>query len=160
MLFLPHSVRVFIASQPCDMRRGFDSLARVVKEMGHDVFAGHLFLFMSKRRDRCKILTWHHGGFVLYYKRLEKGRFPTLTVHADSPVASIDAATLAMVLDGVDCKKVHRASFWEPKSQQGDRLTDPGVIKEGHEHVPCTASTPGDPRASSDGDSAPRQGAA
>jgi transposase len=115
------------------MRRGFDSLAHAVKTMGHDVFAGHLFLFMSKQRNRCKILTWHHGGFVLYYKRLEKGRFPELPIGPAQSVASIDAATLTMLLDGIDYKKVHRSSFWEPKSVQGDRLVAPDVIKGDHD---------------------------
>jgi len=140
MLFLPRSIKVFVASEPCDMRRGFDSLAHVVKSMGHDVFAGHLFLFMSKQRNRCKILTWHHGGFVLYYKRLEKGRFPTLAAGPNGPVASIDAATLAMLLDGVDCKKIHRSSFWEPKNARRDRLADQDVIKDGHERGPETVT--------------------
>ena len=160
MLFLPQSVKVFVASEPCDMRRGFDSLAHIVKTMGHDVFAGHLFLFMSKRRNRCKILTWNHGGFVLYYKRLEKGCFPTLAASRHESVATIDAGTLAMLLDGVDCKKVHRASFWEPKSAQRDRLVDPDVIKDGYARGPETATEPHDAGASPGADCAPRSGVA
>jgi transposase len=126
--------------------------------MGHDVFAGHLFLFMSKQRNRCKILTWHHGGFVLYYKRLEKGRFPTLAAGPNGSVASIDAATLAMLLDGVDCKKIHRSSFWEPKDVRRDRLADPDVIKDGHERGPETAPENHDAGASTGANCAARIG--
>jgi transposase len=75
MLALPASVRVYLASEPVDMRRGHDGLFAIVKNWGLDPFSGDLFGFVGKRRDRAKILVWHRGGFVLLYKRLEKGRF-------------------------------------------------------------------------------------
>ena len=75
MLTLPRSVRIFVALKPVDMRCGFDKLGSIVAELGMDVYSGHLFAFASKRGDRIKILAWDHGGFVLWYKRLERGRF-------------------------------------------------------------------------------------
>ena len=69
MITLPPSVRIYLASQPTDMRRGFDGLMGMVRSVVHeDPFSGHLFVFVSKRRDRVKILFWDRGGFVLYYK--------------------------------------------------------------------------------------------
>ena len=76
MLSLPPSVRIYLATAPADMRKGHDGLSALVKqELGQDVFSGHLFVFVSRKGNRIKILTWDHGGFVLYYKRLERGRF-------------------------------------------------------------------------------------
>ena len=76
MLTLPESVRIYLATAPTDMRKGFDGLSALIEhELGEDVYSGHLFVFVSRRGDRVKILTWERGGFVLWYKRLERGRF-------------------------------------------------------------------------------------
>jgi transposase len=75
VLTLPSSVRIYLAAGPVDLRRSIDGLSAIVAERGHDVYSGHLYAFVSRRGDRIKILTWDHGGFVLYYKRLERGRF-------------------------------------------------------------------------------------
>ena len=60
MLTLPPSTRVFVATKPADMRRSFDGLLALVRDfLGHDdPFAGHLFVFANRRRDRVKILYW------------------------------------------------------------------------------------------------------
>lgn len=74
MLTLPRSVRIHIASAPTDMRRSIDGLMSIVKEeLEGDAYSGHLFCVVSRRCDRVKILTWDKSGFVLYYKRLERG---------------------------------------------------------------------------------------
>jgi transposase len=68
MLSLPSSVRIFFFDAPTDMRKGFDGLAAMVKASGLELFSGHLFVFLSRRADRVKVLTWQRGGFVLWYK--------------------------------------------------------------------------------------------
>jgi len=76
MLTLPGSVRIYLSTAPTDMRKGHDGLRALVEGvLGADVYSGHLFVFVSRKGDRLKILTWDHGGFVLWYKRLERGRF-------------------------------------------------------------------------------------
>jgi transposase len=102
------------------MRRGFDGLAAMVTERGQDVFSGHLFVFLSKRRDRVKILGWDRGGFVLWYKRLERGTFRLPIIPKDADTLQIDAGQLAMLIDGVDLKHVRRNRVWQPpaKNQQ------------------------------------------
>lgn len=116
MLMLPRSVRVWLATEPVDMRLGHDGLlGRVKSGFGLDPFSGHLFVFLGKRRDRCKILLWDRGGFVLYYKRLEKGRFSLPRGVDGSGPMSIDATELAMLLDGIDVSRVRRPPMWEPK---------------------------------------------
>ena len=66
--------RVFIAVGYTDLRKGVDSLAAIVREeFGLDPFTNTLFLFCGRRRDRIKALYWEQDGFVLLYKRLERG---------------------------------------------------------------------------------------
>jgi len=70
MLSLTSAVRIFLWSAPVDMRKGFDGLQALVRAADMDVFSGNLFVFVSRRADRAKILTWERGGFVLWYKVL------------------------------------------------------------------------------------------
>lgn len=118
MLSLPTSVRIYLAAEPVDMRLGFDGLAARVERRGHDVYSGHLFVFIGRRTDRVKILTWSRGGFVLWYKRLERGRFRWPRIDADQSCVALDAGQLAMLLDGVELDKVRRLRPWQPPSRE------------------------------------------
>ena len=77
MLTLPSSVRVYLAAEPVDLRRGHDGLSAIVRGVWrlNPGFDGHLLVFLGRRLDRVKILLWDRNGFVLYYKRLSQGRF-------------------------------------------------------------------------------------
>jgi transposase len=111
MLTLPPSTRVFVATQPADMRRGFDGLLAIVRDfLGHaDPFAGHLFVFRNKRGDRLKVLWWDRDGLALFYKRLEEGRFTLPAADADARQIEMTAADLQLLLQGIDPAKVHRS---------------------------------------------------
>ncbi len=110
-MMLPRSVRIWVSAEPVDMRCGHDGLTSVVKNvLGLDPFSGHLFVFMGKRRDRCKIVYFDRGGFVLFYKRLEKGRFVLPRFVEGERTASIDASDLAMLLDGIDLRTAEPSS--------------------------------------------------
>lgn len=115
MLTLPSSVRIYLAVEPVDLRKSIDGLGALVTAQGGELYSGHLFVFRGRRADRIKILGWDRGGFVLYYKRLEKGRFrwPQLTPQAKEVV--LDSTQLAMLLDGIDVQRVRRPAGWEPK---------------------------------------------
>ena len=115
MLSLPPSVRVYLAAEPVDLRRGHDGLVALVRDTwGLNPFDGHLFVFLGRRRDRVKILAWDRNGFVLYYKRLSQGRFRLPAVPADATRIQMDATTLTMLLDGIDVAKVRRPIAWQP----------------------------------------------
>ena len=115
MLTLPASVKILLASGPVDMRKSIDGLMALVRSAwGEDVYSGHLFAFVSRRGDRVKILTFSRGGFVLYYKRLEKGRFRLPPVDEDAQAVQLDATQLAMLLDGIDVAEVKRKPAWSP----------------------------------------------
>ena len=108
MLSLPLPVRIFLCTEPADMRRSFDGLAMLVREfLGADPLSGHLFVFRNKRGDRVKLLYWDTDGLAIWYKRLEEGtfRFPAAR---GRPGVEIRAADLTMLLDGVDLGSVKR----------------------------------------------------
>ena len=70
VLSLPPSVRVFVATQPVDGRKGADSLMVIVRDVfRHDPLGGHLFVFFSKRCDRVRIGYWDRNGFAMWTKR-------------------------------------------------------------------------------------------
>ena len=120
MITIPRSVRIFIGSTPIDMRKSIDGLMAIVQgELEKDAYSGHLFVFVSRRCDRVKILTWDKGGFVLVYKRLEKGQFKLPHMDPSSMSVEIDATQLAMLLDGIDFGRVRRPEHWQPS--QADR---------------------------------------
>jgi len=118
MLSLPELVRIYVSTQPTDMRRGFDSLAAVVRDwLGHDPLSGHLFVFRSRRGDRLKLLWWDKDGLVQYYKRLEEGvfRFPAV---GDPETRSIEISSqeLSLVLWGIDPASVKREKRYQRAS--------------------------------------------
>ncbi len=119
MLTLPRSIRVYLATVPIDLRAGHDGLGAIVrKQWAMDLFSGHLFVFLGRRMDRCKVLFWDRGGFVIYYKRLERGRFRMPRVSGDGRAVELDATALAMLLDGIDVAKVRRPELWQPATKK------------------------------------------
>jgi transposase len=114
MLTLALPNRVFICTQPADMRKSFDGLAALVQQhLGCDPLSGDLFVFRSKRGDRVKLLWWNDDGYALWYKRLEEGTFPWPNADGTrTPVGThgltLRPAELAMLLDGIELSNVQR----------------------------------------------------
>ena len=101
MLSWPRAVRVFVHVRPTDMRRSFDRLACMAREVLHqDPLSGHLFVFVNRTGDRMKVLFWDRSGYVLFYKRLEQGVFH-LPAEA-SECLEIDVLRLTLILEGLD----------------------------------------------------------
>ena len=119
MLGLPPSVRIHFATVLVDMRKGIDGLRAVVEgALKKDPLDGHLFVFVGKSKDKVKILFWDRNGFVLYMKRLERGRFQMPAVNARTQHVAMEPAQLAMLLDGIDLN-ARRLARWNPASNKG-----------------------------------------
>lgn len=119
MLSLPSSVRIFFCIEPCDMRRSFDGLERMVREIIEtEPMNGHLFVFINKRRDRLKILHWDRTGYVIWYKLLERGTFEQLPVTADQRSVILSATDLMMILEGIDLGRSRRRRRWSPPERK------------------------------------------
>ena len=126
MLTISRATRVFLATEPTDMRKGFDGLFALVESViQEDPFSGHLFVFRNHRRDRLKVLWWDRDGLAIFYKRLERGsyQFPTDAVSGTSKGSSgqrdharrceIRADELALLLEGIDLGSVKRRPRYE-----------------------------------------------
>jgi transposase len=117
MLMLPPGAQVFVCATPIDLRKSFDGLCAVVALVfERDVFDGHLFLFLNKRRDRLKALWWDDGGLVIFYKRLERGCFELPRDLDQRGHVTLDATALAMLLGGVPLATPRRRRYVRPKS--------------------------------------------
>jgi transposase len=109
MMHLPASVRVYLCASACDMRKSFDGLhALVTQSMELDAFAGHLFVFANRRRDRIKILYWDRDGFAVWAKRLEEGTYVMPFGESAEKRREISAAELAALLSGIDLSQAKR----------------------------------------------------
>jgi len=109
MLSFGPKLRIFVHTQPTDMRKSFDGLSGIVRSVFQaDPTDGSLFLFVNRRRDRVKAMWWDRDGLALFYKRLESGTFEMFRAADDASVLEIDATQLAMLLAGVTLESAKR----------------------------------------------------
>jgi len=115
MLTLPQGVRVFVATEPVDMRKSFDGLAAIVQHrLGLDPLSGHLVLFRNRRGHLMKLLFFDRNGYSILYKRLEQGTFQ---LPDGDTCAEVDLGQLAMILEGIDLNSIVRRKRY---SRQAD----------------------------------------
>jgi transposase len=109
MLTFAPNVRIYLHARPTDLRKSFDGLSALVRNVFQaDLLDGSLFLFVNRRGDRLKILWWDRDGLALFYKRLEAGSFETLRPEGEAATVEIDATELAMLLSGVSLASAKR----------------------------------------------------
>jgi transposase len=118
VLTFPPSVRVFVATQPIDGRKGAYSLAAMVRSVfGCDVLDGNLYVFFTRRSDRVRVLYWDRSGFALWMKQLELGRFrPPRSADGTLRVSEIEHAELALILEGIELAGARQRRRWVPRS--------------------------------------------
>ncbi|MDY0078882.1 MAG: IS66 family insertion sequence element accessory protein TnpB [Bacteroidales bacterium] len=118
-MFSITSARYFLYLEPTDMRKSFDGLCGLVSnKLGQNPMSGDLFIFVNKPRNRIKLLRWEPGGFVLFYKRLEKGTFhlPKQAI-ANSKNQLLDYSQLVMIINGISLEKAKKHSrFYQQKT--------------------------------------------
>jgi len=109
MIHLPASVRVYLCLTPTDMRRSFDGLHALVRDhLQLDAFAGHLYIFSNRRKDRLKVIYWDRDGFAIWAKRLEAGSFVMPSGGPGSARLEITTEELGALLSGIDLEQAAR----------------------------------------------------
>ncbi len=118
-MFGLHAPRRFHLYRPAtDMRKGFDGLGGLVTSaLRSDPLTGDAYIFINKRRNRMKLLVWEPGGFVIYYKRLEKGTFELPSISPLATAIEITADELLLLLAGIEFKSIKRRPRFEPNSR-------------------------------------------
>ena len=108
MIGLTSHHKYYLYNEVCDMRKGFDGLSGIVRsKMKRSPLDGSVYMFINRRRDRMKMLVWESGGFMLYYKRLERGTFelPSCTNNQDN---ILQWETLVLMLTGISLVQNNR----------------------------------------------------
>ena len=96
-------IRVFLCTVPTKMNYSFDSLMGLAQQIfDQDPLSGHLFLFVSRDRDRLKILFWDHDGLAIFYKRLEEGTFQLPRTANGERGIELDERQFNRLLTGLD----------------------------------------------------------
>jgi len=116
VILLPGAVRLYMATEPVNLRRSFDGLMNEVRSvLALDPLSGHVFGFVNRRRNQVKLLLWTRGGFTIVHKRLERGTFTFVErLRSGAKVVEIDVHELAMLLEGIDLGRARTAPRWEP----------------------------------------------
>ena len=109
MLTLPSGARMFMATQPVDLRRSYDGLCAIVEgTFGRSARSGDLFVFINRRANQVRILFWDRDGYCIVMKRLEAGTFRRIEGRDGEDHIEIDAGELAMLLEGIDAPVITR----------------------------------------------------
>jgi len=107
-MFLPEpNVRIWLYSQPTDMRKSFDGLCGLIRNRLHEEpTSGQLFVFINRRKTHLKILYFDGAGYCIWFKRLEQGQFNVRNSNGDKQRFSW--LQLKLLLDGLDVKKIRQ----------------------------------------------------
>ncbi len=108
-MFSITSPRYFLYNVSTDMRMGFDGLSGLVSnKLGEDPRSGDLFIFINKPRNRIKMLRWEPGGYVLFYKRLERGTLELPSGTKAGLSQPLEYGQLAMMITGFSMKHTRK----------------------------------------------------
>lgn len=118
MLSFSGSLKVFVALEACDMRKGFNGLHGLITEkLREDPRSGALFVFTNRRRSRLKILCWDGTGLWILTKRLEEGTFSwPRDVAPEQTKLLLSPQALALLTDGVDLRGAKLRPWYERQS--------------------------------------------
>ena len=120
MFNLNESNRIMMSQHPSDMRIGVNGMCGKVRSAGMNPTSGDVFIFVGKTRNVMKILHWERGGYVMYYKRLEQGRFhPRIFLRETFGFRSIRWDELVLLIEGLSPRVARRRRYEtaEPESE-------------------------------------------
>ena len=109
MLSLTIHCRYFLYLPVADMRKGFDGLCGLVRhELGQNPLSGDVFIFINRRRNQVKLLSWEGGGLAIYSKRLEQGTYELPVSETKGAGLEVSAENLGFILDGIQLSSVRK----------------------------------------------------
>mgnify|MGYP001823443054 FL=1 len=104
MLFPESQVRIWLYTQPTDMRKSYNGLSALVKnQLKDDPLSGELFVFVNRRQNQMKILYFDRSGYCIWSNRLEQGQF--IVRNASGGKKELNWTQLKLLLDGIEIKK-------------------------------------------------------
>lgn len=113
MIQITPQMRILVATEPEDFRRGIDGLAKVCREaLASDPFSGTVYVFRNRRRTAIKMLVYDGQGFWLLYKRLSQGKFRSWPSSSDAGTADLQAHEFGEDLFGGDPSATKAAPIW------------------------------------------------
>jgi transposase len=113
MIQVTPQMRILLAVEPVDFRKGIDGLACLCRvTLRSDPFSGYVFVFGNRSRKAIKILVYDGRGFWLCQKRLSKGRFPWWPQSDSQATWSLEAHQIAVLLSGGDPTLAMGAALW------------------------------------------------
>ena len=117
MIQITAQMRVLVAIEPVDGRKGIDSLARLCQEkLAEDPFSGCVFIFRSRRATTVRVLTYDGQGYWLLIKRLSQGKFRWWPEAVDGPARRLEAWQAQLLLAAGDASRVQAAPVWRSVS--------------------------------------------
>lgn len=118
MFNLNESNRIVMSQSPTDMRMGVNCLCGQVRAVGLIPHNGDAYIFVGRSRQVMKILHWEHGGYVIYYKRLEQGRFhPRIFLRQGIGFRSMRWSELVLLMEGISPKAARRRRYELPEEE-------------------------------------------
>lgn len=124
---LKAGLRIWLCTQPTDMRKSYDGLIALVKnQLGLEPLSGQAFVFINRRRTQLKCLYFEPGGYCLWCKRLELGRFAPFPVSREGKVV-LSEIDFAALIDGLEVVVKKRRKRWDRAP-----LSAPEMIQSGH----------------------------
>lgn len=123
MFNLNENNRLVMAQHPSDMRIGVNGMCGQVRFVGLDPTNGDVYIFVGKTRKIMKVLHWERGGFTMYYKRLEQGRFhPRIFLRQGMGFRSMRWDELVLLMEGISPKVARRHRY--EKAERDDGKSD------------------------------------
>lgn len=124
MLFLESNIKIWLCTQPTDMRKSFTGLMGLVKnQLNENPLSGELFVFINRRQTQIKILYFDRSGYCIWMKKLEEGRFQYPINNANK--ALLDRTQLTLILEGIDLNKIHQNKRYNHASNIGKNQKTP-----------------------------------
>ena len=118
MFNLNENNRIVMSQHPSDMRIGVNGMCGQVRKVGLDPSNGDVYIFVGRSRQLMKILHWERGGYVMYYKRLEQGRFhPRIFLREGIGFRTMRWDELVLLMEGISPKVARRKRFPTPNGK-------------------------------------------